>query len=254
MSEDEPNVVHVVHLADQVAEAHRAIGHYYVAFSKLIALMREMLAEQVADLDRPARSLADLSLRGLEAMRVVDAFFAPCRLVGGLNDEDLAIEKILRERHVYATITRRNEIAHGDWLIYEWTEANAAAGDVPSLATLVRVVPRDIKEPFKYEDLTAKDIESEANEAEALERMVCEFGCICTKQGDYAPEMPQAGVRVRDSFEKHGRSNHRYVRLRPRNSPELWPQSEQTNSWLALRDPRRGPPIHAQGDRTDGPL
>lgn len=78
---------------------------------------------------------------------------------------------------------------------------------------------------FKYEDLTAQDIEAEAVGIEGLERLICEFGCICTKQGDYDPTSPQAGVRVRDSFERVGRANHYYVRLRPRNLPELWPNS-----------------------------
>jgi hypothetical protein len=229
LSEDQPstpNVVHFVPLPEQVDDAYRAIGHYFVAFSSLIALMRQMLTERVASLDNPAHSLADLSLRGLEAMRVADAFFAMCRVVGALEDQDVTIEGILRKRHVYRTISRRNEIAHGDWLIYSWTEApNGSVADIPSLTTLVRVEARDTEEPFKYEDLTAEDIENEAREVEALEQLICEFGCICTKQGDYAPDKPQAGVRVRDSFEKHGRSNHWYVKLRPRNSPELWPNS-----------------------------
>ncbi len=188
--------------------------------------MREMLTERVANLDEPARSLADLSMRGLEAMRVADAFFAMCRLVGALKDEDLAIEGILRKRHVYRTITRRNEIAHGDWFIYEWTEATSEqAKHILSMATLVRVEARDTEEPFKYEDLTAEDIENEAKEVEMLERMICEFGCICTKQGDYAPETGRSDVRVRDVFEKTGRSNHWCVKFRPLNSPELRPWS-----------------------------
>jgi hypothetical protein len=223
----EPRVVQIVPLSPHVDEAYRAIGHYYVAFASLISLMRQILTEEVAAESPKRAELARLALAGLEAMRVADAFFAVCRTVGGLADDDLKIEKVLRERHVYKAITRRNEIAHGDWHIRGWATSSDATVGIESVATLVRVQAReaDQSEHFTYEDLSAKDIEAEANGVEALERMICEFGCICTKQGEYAPDKPQAGVRVRDLFEVIGRANHKSVALRPRNSPELWPNS-----------------------------
>lgn len=234
MSEDlssEPTVVKIVHLSEQVDEAYRAIGHYFVAFAHLIALMRQILTEEVIGTREggpnvPRAALARLALGGLEAMRVADAFFATCRTIGALDDDDRRIEKVLRERHVYKALTRRNEIAHGEWLIYEYSDAPSEdVKHIESMATLVRVQPRDPDEPFKHEDLTAKDIEQEAADVEALERLLCEFGCICTKQGDYAPGRPQAGVRVRDAFELVGKANRKHVELRPRNSPELWPNN-----------------------------
>jgi hypothetical protein len=175
VSPSEPRVIKIVRLTRQIDEAYRAIGHYYVAFASLIVLMRQMLTEEIAAEDDPARAnLARLAVAGLEAMRVADGFFAMCRTIGDLKDDDLRIEKTLRERHVYKAITRRNEIAHGDWHIYGWAESKEHTDNIQSLATLVRVQARqpDQDEHFKHEDLTAQDIEAEAVGVEKLEKMI----------------------------------------------------------------------------------
>ena len=228
MRESEGRIVRHEFLGQQVEQAYRAIGHYFVAFARLITTMRLILTEEVATPDDPGNQLARLALGSLDARNVTDAFFLACHTIGGLTDEDQKIAERLRNGHVYKALTRRNEIAHGDWLIYEWTEAKAdvSVKDIPSLANLVRVQPRELSEPLRIEDLTAKDIENEAASVDALERMVCKFGLICTRQHDYAPGRPQAGVGVRDAFELIGPANHKKVQERPRNSPELWPNQQ----------------------------
>jgi hypothetical protein len=65
------------------------------------------LTEEVAA-EKPQRAeLARLAMAGLEAMRVADAFFAMCRTVGDLKDDDLSLEKPC----VSATSTRQSHDA-----------------------------------------------------------------------------------------------------------------------------------------------
>ena len=164
----------------------------------MVALMREILLEQIAD-PGSTQQVARLTVGRLEAQGVADSFFAMCRTRLPLKTKaEQAIEGCLRDQ-VNQEVRRRNRIAHGDWLIYGWAEASAVPSEAK--ATFVRVQTSDVKKPFQYEDLTASQIDAYAYAVESLERLICDFGCICTEQGAYASEGPGSGLGITDVFE-----------------------------------------------------
>ncbi len=204
-----------------VDEAYRAIGHYVVAFASLISEMRRAVVAEIADYDDPRFDYAHLATGGLEAQSVADAFFAICRLRGDLDETDTAVERVLREQHVNQTIRRRNQIAHGSWLIQQWFDVKGASREeidsLSSRATLMRIKASDTREPFKSEDVEATDIENEAKDIEALAEMVGAFCCICTDHED------RAGAQVQDALMVLGPANSRRVAWRPGYQlPESW--------------------------------
>ena len=198
-----PRVVQLVKLDEHRDGAYRAIGRYFVQFSSLVALMRQMIEEQIAT-DDPPKKLLGLAFGSLTAQPISDAFFAMCRALGELDKPERKIEKCLRGQ-VDQEIRRRNIIAHGDWFVAKWAEPSEdPPRDIPT--TLVRVKASSTKEPFQYEDLPVSTIDAHGEEVEALEQVVCEFGCVCTRQGPYDPALGRPVVRVRDALqivEKH---------------------------------------------------
>jgi hypothetical protein len=127
-----PAVVGLVDAREQRDDAYRAIGRYTVAFSLLVAGMREIIAVHIADGQK--RDVGELALGSLMAQQVADPLFAICRSVADLDRDEQAVEKCLREQ-VNEEIRERNRIMHGDWLIARWTRDDFKA----PTAALVRV-------------------------------------------------------------------------------------------------------------------
>lgn len=210
----------VLALKDQRADqdrAYRAIGRYLVEFSRLIATMREMITDQITG-NSGAREteLMLLCLGEVTAEPIAQTFFAMCRKASELNDYEQKVERVLRDKHVVAEIRRRNAIAHGDWNIPRW----GFVSNLTHTATLVRIKASSRDNPFLTEDLTAEKIDQEAARVEALEWMVCEFGCICTNNDG-------TGRRVHEAFEIVGSSNKPRTQFRADYSTQIRPPEKR---------------------------
>lgn len=188
-----PAVVALVDAREQRDDAYRAIGRYTVEFSLLVAGMREIIAVHITDEQK--RDAAQLVLGSLMAQQVADPFFAICRAVGELDQDEQAIEKLLRKR-VNEEIEERNRIMHGDWLIARWTREDFKA----PTAARVRVSARNVKEPVQQRNFTVAEIDEICERVAALKNVVWEFGTICTKQWVHAPDSGRPEERVRDAL------------------------------------------------------
>lgn len=190
---DGPTVVGLVDAREQRNDAYRAIGRYTVEFSLLVAGMREIISVHLTEEQKPEAAL--LVLGSLTAQQVADPFFAICRAVGELDDDEQAIEKLLRKR-VSEEVEERNRIMHGDWLIARWTRDDLKAPTVMR----VRVSARNTKEPIQERRFTVAEIDDICERVAALKNVVWEFGTICTKQWVHAPGSGRPEERVRDAL------------------------------------------------------
>lgn len=155
--------------------------------------MRQILVGHIAgQRGNLAEGLVEVSLSSLTAQPLADAFFGVCRAVSGLDDDEHKIETRLRKQ-VSEEITRRNDIAHGDWLIASWTRPDA----IPPTPTLVRTKASKIDEPFRSDEYTVERIDAICTEVEGTGNAVWEFGTVCTKQDAYDPRRGHPETRVR---------------------------------------------------------
>ncbi len=180
-------------------DAYRAIGRYTVQFSVLVANMRQILTGHLAGQSETPRELVDLSLSSLTAQPLADAFFGVCRAVSNFDADEEKIEKRLRKQ-VSDEITRRNNIAHGDWLVASWARPDT---DPPN-PTLVRVKANKIDKPLRAEDLTVGRIDAMGTEVEGTANAVWEFGTVCTKQDAYDLRLRRPATRVGNALKIEG--------------------------------------------------
>ncbi len=94
---------------EEIKEAYRAIGHYVVAFSWLVAAMRNGIEWQLGE-----QHLAMLALGELTAAQIANSFFAISEEIADLDDEEIRVARRLKAE-VLDTIKQRNDFAHGDW-------------------------------------------------------------------------------------------------------------------------------------------
>lgn len=189
------DIVELRNVQAQRDDAYRAIGRYTVQFSVLVANMRQILVGHLAGEGGTSEGVMNFSLASLTAQPLADAFFGVCRAVSDFDAGEHKIEARLRKQ-VRDEITRRNDIAHGDWLIASWARPDAD----PPIPTLVRIRPSKINEPFNVEDLTVERIDSICIEVEGTANSVWEYGTVCTKQDAYDPRRGHPETRVRDAL------------------------------------------------------
>ena len=170
-------------------EAYRAIGRYFVAFSRLIGFMR-------ADMSTRLAKPGDARLMGLvfgraAARAITDSFFAMCEECGEFDEAETLVSRSLK-RQVEAVTSRRNAFAHGDW----WVGEEGALGMRPiEPIELVRVRPGRRNGAGTSEVLTVDGLDAEA---EAIERLTWTVG----RFGQLALRLPlfKGDIRVRDVF------------------------------------------------------
>jgi hypothetical protein len=165
-----------------------------VQFSVLVANMRTILTEQIGKPEGRTRPLAQLALSSLTAQPMAEAFFSICRAVTTLDTAEREIEKRLRKEVIDET-TRRNDIAHGDWLIAQWARPTIEPAPV-----LVRVKAGRLADPFAADEYTIERIDEICAEVERIAQAVWEFGTVCTELGAYDPSRGRASTRLRDAL------------------------------------------------------
>jgi hypothetical protein len=149
-------------------DGYRAIGRWFVEFARLVGGMRANMEERLREPDQP--EVAQLIFGAATAKQISDAFFAMCRLIGDFDEAETNVANQL-QKAAEEEITRRNNIAHGDWII--------GKGNDPATAqtALVRVHPNRRKPPHntKY---TSTDLDDLSERLGRLCRMTWVFGMI----------------------------------------------------------------------------
>lgn len=165
---------------------YRAIGRYMVEFSGLVLTMRDTMSSRLKRADDPLE-LIDLAFGEAPAQGIANSFFAFCRATVRPvfdNDEE-AIERNLRKR-VLDEIPRRNDIAHGDWLMIR-----AGSRSSPFIEpALARIKPAHKKGPRTSTPYSPAELDKISDQLSDLTECIFWFGLICTWKG--------APVRVRD--------------------------------------------------------
>jgi hypothetical protein len=162
----------VTHIYKERDDACRAIGRYVVKFSELVRMMRSIASEYVATDAAVDTDLVSMLLGEAAAQQIANAFFGLCRTVGGLEEDEEAVSRVLRKR-VDDSIRTRNDIAHGDWQV-----AETSYGLPPRL---LRIVPMRGEGPFRTQELSAADVDALSDELEALTGLIQDFGRLALK-------------------------------------------------------------------------
>ena len=192
----------------QTNDAYRAVGRYFVEFSRLIREMRRVMVWRVARGGDTQEHLAELLLGEAMPSGIANAFFGMCRLVGALDEDEKRVESRLRD-DVKAAIQTRNDFAHGDWFV------GAPPSLVPHLDAihdplLRRTIPNRTEGPTKELILSVNEMDERTDDLEALARLVMEFGslalglAIVRVDAGGTPRSSFGELRVRDILELHG--------------------------------------------------
>jgi hypothetical protein len=181
--------------------AYRAVGRYVVEFSRLIACQRLDIEKYLAiegNLMVPA-----LVLGAAPAEQITQSFFAVCEYVGELDEDERKVAGKLRVE-VLDEIKRRNDFAHGDWLLGTMRETFVDP-------VLSRVKPGRRSGAIQKQAIPITDIESAADEVYVLRQKVAEFGALCF---DTFPIGLGAdgSFRVRHAFKVEGKQ---VIRINP---------------------------------------
>jgi hypothetical protein len=146
--------------------AHRAIGRYFVAFSRLIAHMRGLMSQRLVIDSYDRVELAELAFATAMAQQVADSFFAMCRYDGELSEAEKGVCELLC-RSVNEEIEWRNRFAHGDWWI------SGPYGD----PELIRMTPKKSKGmPAEMTTHPPKEMDERSDTLWALIEDIMDFG------------------------------------------------------------------------------
>lgn len=170
-------------------EGYRAIGRWFVEFARLIGGMRSNMETRLQKHDeRP--EVVQLVFGAATAQQIADAFFAMCRLVGDLDAAENNVATQLQNA-IGKEITRRNNIAHGEWVLGQGLEPGIAQ------AYLVRVHPNRRKAPHhEVTTMTSKDLDERSDRLDSLSRLTYVFGMIVLG----GPILTKNGVVPADTF------------------------------------------------------
>jgi hypothetical protein len=213
-----------------ISEAHRAIGRYFVAFSRLVAQMRGMMSQRLVIVGDDKVELAELAFANATAQPIADSFFAMCRYDGDLSDAEKGVCELLC-RAVTDEIEWRNKFAHGDWWI------SPRFGD-PAKPELIRMKPKAREGiPAELTQHPPKEMDARSDALWALIRNVTEFGALALGLSVIAHiegktrKAPRRAYRVEDVFaytppRKSGRKHEKakFERSGPR-ATEVVPRS-----------------------------
>ena len=183
--------------AAEADEVYRAIGLFFVEFSRLVFSMRVIIIEQ---LDTDPGVFAELALGEATASNITSAFFGICRAAAELDEKgvEAKIESRLKGEVVSDAIEQRNDLAHGDWIIDEVGHSRGLG-----VATVIRVRPaRSPRKggPLKAFTATPELLAGWAERVSVLRTMVAEYGAICIGSDPYG----RNNIRPPDVFVMQG--------------------------------------------------
>lgn len=169
-----------------IAEVHRAIGRYVVAFSYLVSEMRSGIENRLEGSDP---MIAKLALGEAFASQIANAFFAICERETDLDDEEQQVAIRLKQE-VNDAIKDRNDIAHGDWRINVWGRPEPH---------MTRIKPGRKAGPAVEKARPFEELEALSEALEALAETVIEFAHLCFGIHPSAEEVGGT-IRVRDVY------------------------------------------------------
>ena len=180
-------------------EAHRAIGRYFVTFSRLVAHMRGLMSQRMVVKSGDKVELAELAFATAPAQQIADSFFAMCRYDGDLSESEKGVCELLC-RAVQEQIEWRNKFAHGDWWISPYY------GD-PAKPELIRVTPKKREGmPAELTHHPPAEMDKRSDALWALIRDLTEFGALAlglrviAHVGGETRVVPRRTFRVEDIF------------------------------------------------------
>lgn len=182
-----------------INEAHRAIGRYFVTFSRLVAHMRGLMSQRLVIESKDKVELAELAFGQAEAQRIADSFFAMCRYDGDLSESEKGVCDLLCNA-VDEQIKWRNTLAHGDWWI------SPEFGD-PANPELIRMKPKKRQGiPAELSRHPPKEMDEHSDVLWRLILDVMEFGMlalglrIVSRSESGVMRAPRREYRVEDVF------------------------------------------------------
>ena len=172
-------------------DAYRAVGRWFVEFSRLIFHMRLQVEQRLAKHELDPR-IGTVAMRPAGPGAVNEAFFGMCHLLGNLDQGEKKIAEALQV-NVDRAIRRRNEFAHGDWWVGFGAKADGSSGD----PFLTRTRKGDTF--WTTRDVPVGQLDALSNDLRTRTNYVTEFGEMCL-----APERSEFiwghSVRPKDVF------------------------------------------------------
>jgi hypothetical protein len=196
-------------------EMYRAIGRYMVEFSSLVLHMRYTMSSRLKRADDPPE-LIELAFGEAPAQGIANSFFAFCRATArpAFDTEEEAIERNLRKR-VLDEIPRRNDIAHGDWLLIK-----AGSRSEPFIKPeLAHTKPARKQGSLTSQSYSPAALDEISNQLSDLTSCIWVFGLICTMEGEMRAREGREPVRVRDRL-RLVKGNAEWIRPTWANTPQ----------------------------------
>ncbi len=159
------------------AEGYRQVGRYVTEFSRLLWVIRDLVADRLRK-QRDPPNLIDLVFRRTSAEPLVDTFFDMCRmLVEHEPDETEAADKL--NAAITKQIKWRNRVAHGDLAVGYWSSKGGdPEGAKPMPPEVWQVVGGKGKGRARRPDFDAN-----SDELETLRTLVWHYGHFCLRSG-----------------------------------------------------------------------
>jgi len=166
MSTDEE--ARVAELRTGTLGVYEAIGRFVFAFSMFEFWMRQWMKMRFVE---PQRwNEIGLLIAETNGYQLVNPYFALCREVADLTDDEKRVGGKLREATIKEIIEKRNNLMHGLWM--------PAALDDGNFAQLMRTKPARA-EPSTTDAYNAKEIDALTETLTTIGNHVIEFGEIC---------------------------------------------------------------------------
>jgi hypothetical protein len=173
-------------------DAYRAIGRWFVEFSRMFFHMRIAIERRLAKDDDPV--IAQVALGYATADQLTTAFFRICEIGTDLDKEEKQICARLRQE-VRDETKRRNDFAHGDWWIGFGSKSDGKTGD----PYLWRTKPGKKDGPSDNKELPVEELDRLSGQVYELRQMVAEVGDICINP-DLTAIIWGKPIRIRDVF------------------------------------------------------
>lgn len=171
-------------------DAYRAVGRYFVEFSRLIMHMRQAMARRLQHPNDPPL-LSEVVIGETTAGPVIDSFFATCKMLNPLDGAEEKVCTNLRNQVIDAN-KMRNNFAHGDWWI-GWAAGDAFDMEDP---TFQRIKPGRKVDVAQQSPLPTAEIDALSDDLARLRNLVGEFGAICIGEPPIYRLGQQEPVRV----------------------------------------------------------
>jgi hypothetical protein len=198
---------YLVRLTGHQDELFRGLGRYMFEFSRIFAWMRIMIVSRVAQ-HKEHPMVGELLLAEATASQMTNAFCSICIEVAELEGEDKRIMQAVRGQ-LMRELERRNDIAHGDWMVGWVGEAEHGSGELGTGPHLVQRIKPARKQGMRVEnEYTHEEFETAGDYVQELRNVALDAGEACLQViGAHVGPPP----RLSEMFTLGGTSDKRRV-------------------------------------------